>query len=64
MYLFKKFLAGGHWFDLDWLWDITIKEIRLDLEAFTNQPIPLYIVATKVSTGGPVYIKATSENLE
>lgn len=61
---FKRFLAGGHWFDLDWLWDITIKEIRLDLERFTHQPLPLYVVVTRVSDGRAEYVQGTPENLE
>jgi predicted patatin/cPLA2 family phospholipase len=61
---FKRFLRGGHWLDLDWLWDITIREIRLDLATFAKQPIPLYVVTTKVADGQAAYIRATPENLE
>jgi predicted patatin/cPLA2 family phospholipase len=61
---FRRFLAGGHWLDLDWLWDITIQEIRLDLETFGEQPIPLYVVTTKVANGQAAYIRATPEKLE
>jgi predicted patatin/cPLA2 family phospholipase len=61
---FKRFLGGGHWLDLDWLWEITIREIRLDLETFAAQPIPLYVVTTKVADGQAAYIRATPENLE
>ena len=61
---FKRFLLGGHWLDLDWLWEITIREIRLDLEAFDQQPIPLYVVTTKVADGQAAYIRATADNLE
>ena len=28
---FKRFIRGGHLMDLDWLWEKTIAEIRLDL---------------------------------
>lgn len=59
-----RFLFGGHWLDLDWLWDITIKEIRLDIAAFSRQTIPLYVAVTRVTTGEAVYIKATGDNLE
>jgi predicted patatin/cPLA2 family phospholipase len=61
---FKRFIAGGHWLDLDWLWEITIREIRLDLQKFETQPIPLYVVTTKVVDGQAAYIRATAENLE
>ena len=61
---FRRFLLGGHWLDLDWLWDITIREIRLDLERFARQPMALYIVATRVADGQAAYIRARAENLE
>ncbi|EKE69590.1 patatin-like phospholipase family protein [Gallaecimonas xiamenensis] len=61
---FRRFLAGGHWLDLDWLWEITIREIRLDIETFAAQPIPLYVVATRIEDGQAAYIKADAQNLE
>lgn len=60
---FPRFVKGGHWLDLDWLWDITIKEINIDVEVMASQPIPLYVVTTKVETGEAAYIKAIPENL-
>jgi len=60
----RKFVRGGHWLDLDWLWQITINEIRLDLDAFAAQPMPLYVVTTQVSSGEAVYTQATAGNLE
>ncbi len=60
----RKFLSGGHWLDLDWLWDISIREIPIDTEAFASQPVPLYVVATKVASGKAAYIRASAENLE
>ncbi len=41
-----KFLRGGHWLDLDWLWAITIRECRLDLARFAANPVPLTVVTT------------------
>lgn len=61
---FKRFLLGGHWLDLDWLWDVTIREIRLDLQRFARQPIPLYVVVTRLADGQAAYIGARAENLE
>ncbi|MEJ2764959.1 patatin family protein [Photobacterium sp. MCCC 1A19761] len=60
---FRRFLRGGHWFDLDWLWDITLREIRLDTPTLIAQPIPLYVVTTAVETGDAAYVQATAENL-
>ena len=61
---FKRFLLGGHWLDLDWLWGITIREIRLDLARFGRQPVPLYVVATRVADGQAAYHRAAPDNLE
>jgi predicted patatin/cPLA2 family phospholipase len=61
---FKRFLMGGHWLDLDWLWAVTIREIRLDLARFERQAIPLYVVVTRVADGEAAYLKATAANLE
>ncbi|MGF1703157.1 patatin family protein [Photobacterium makurazakiensis] len=58
-----RFIKGGHWLDLDWLWDITIAEIEIDRNTLMRQPIPLYVVTTKVKSGDAAYIQATAENL-
>ncbi|MNL21572.1 Patatin-like phospholipase [compost metagenome] len=59
-----KFMRGGHWLDLDWLWEITIRECRLDLVRFAANPVPLTVVTTRVSDGQAAYLKATAEELE
>ncbi|WP_375748869.1 patatin family protein [Vibrio sp. HN007] len=61
---FLRFAKGGHWLELDWLWDILSVEYPLDLEAFEQQSIPLYIATTLVKTGEAEYIKGTADNLE
>lgn len=60
---FRRFVQGGHWLDLDWLWDITIREINIDIDAFEKQPIPLYVVTTNVETGDAAYIEANADNM-
>ena len=60
---FSRFLTGGHWFDLDWLWEITIREYRFDLDTFTSQPVPLYVAVTRVATGEALYIPGNADNL-
>lgn len=59
-----RFIRGGHLFDLDWLWQTTMAEIRLDLAAFAQQKCEFYIVATAVETGQAHYLKATSTEME
>lgn len=59
-----KFLRGGHWLDLDWLWGITISEIRLDLAHFAANPVPLTVVTTRVADGQAAYLRANAKELE
>ncbi|MCQ1060501.1 patatin-like phospholipase family protein [Photobacterium sp. DNB23_23_1] len=58
-----RFFRGGHWLDIDWLWDITIDEIPIDGWELEQQPIPLFVVTTNVATGEAHYIEATEQNL-
>jgi len=60
----KKFIRGGHLVDIDWLWDITIKEIRLNLEEIFNRNRDYYVGITDISTGKTVYLRPDKNNLE
>ncbi|MFP4697727.1 MAG: patatin family protein [Eubacteriales bacterium] len=60
----KKFLSGGHLVDLDWLWDITIKELRLDLKTIINSEKIFLIGVTEVETGRPIFLEPNETNLE
>ncbi|HBV76949.1 MULTISPECIES: patatin-like phospholipase family protein [Vibrio] len=59
----KRFLRGGHWLDLDWLWDITIDEIPIDTDKLHQQLVPLYVVTTDINTGLAHYIRSTPDNI-
>ncbi len=61
---YTRFALGGHLFDLDWLWQKTISEIRLDLATFTKQTSPFYIVVTDADSAQAQYIPACADNLE
>ena len=61
---FVRFIKGGHLFDLDWLWQETIRDIRLDLDTFEKQASEFYIVTTNIQTGQPEYLKANATLLE
>jgi len=61
---FSRFLRGGHLIDLDWLWEITIREIRLDLAAIYARPQPFIVVMTDVQTGAAVYRSTDARDLE
>ncbi|MDM8159645.1 patatin family protein [Labilibaculum sp. K2S] len=59
----KKFLAGGHLMDLDWSWDITTRELPIDLDVlFANNP-DFEIGVTMNSDGRSVFIKPDAESL-
>jgi predicted patatin/cPLA2 family phospholipase len=61
---FFRFLRGGHLIDLDWLWDITIREIRLDLATIYAGTKPFIIALTDVHTGDAVYRLTSARDLE
>jgi len=61
---FSRFLRGGHLIDLDWLWEITIREIRLDLATIYARTQPFIVVMTDVQTGAAVYRPADARDLE
>jgi predicted patatin/cPLA2 family phospholipase len=61
---FPKFLRGGHLLDLDWLWDITIREIRLDLATIYSRAKPFVVVLTDVQTGDAHYKLTSARDLE
>jgi len=63
-----RFLRGGHLIDLDWLWDVTISEYRLDLKKIfgrlKEQGKQYIIVATSVATGKAAYLEPDEDTLE
>jgi len=61
---FPKFLRGGHLLDLDWLWDITIREIRLDLATIYSRAKPFVVVLTDAQTGNAHYKLTGAHDLE
>lgn len=60
----KRFMFGGHLMDLDWLWEKTIAEIRLDLKRIYSNGKPFIVCLTDVETGKAVYKDTNAENLE
>jgi predicted patatin/cPLA2 family phospholipase len=59
-----RFLRGGHLMDLDWLWNTTIREIRLDLQRIYAERKPFIVVLTDVQTGEAVYKLTSAQSLE
>lgn len=60
----RKFITGGHLMDLDWLWDITMKELKIDSEKIFNKKTEYYIGVTDANKGKVVYLKPDKDNLE
>ena len=58
----QRFLKGGHWMDLDWLWEITQQENAIDIERaaklLQTENKCFLMVVTDVETGKPVYVPA------
>ncbi|MGE0401008.1 MAG: patatin family protein [Kofleriaceae bacterium] len=59
----RRFLRGGHWIDIDYLWDAFAREDPLDAKAATANRTRLVVAATSVETGEPVYLEPTSDTL-
>jgi predicted patatin/cPLA2 family phospholipase len=59
-----RFIRGGHLMDLDWLWNTTIREMRLDLQKIYEKRKPFIVVLTDVETGKALYKQTSAHDLE
>ncbi len=59
-----RFLRGGHLMDLDWLWNVTISTVRLDLARIYARGRPFVVGMTDVRTGKAVYKETSAQDLE
>jgi len=60
----RKYLRGGHYIDLDWLWKIAYQEYRLDAFAYEHQHTDLFVATTNALTGQAEYHQPNQTNLE
>ena len=58
-----RFLRGGHWLDLDWLWPVSLAELPFDMVTLWQRQIPLVIVTTRVADGKACYFTAEAESV-
>jgi predicted patatin/cPLA2 family phospholipase len=58
-----RVLRGGHWLDLDWLWDAITREDPLDCEAAHRSGVDHLLVATCARTGSPVYLSPGAHDM-
>jgi predicted patatin/cPLA2 family phospholipase len=59
----RRALRGGHYMDLDWLWDQFAAEEPLDEAAIERAHTQLVSVATCARTGSPVYLTASGSRI-
>ncbi|HEY6460399.1 MAG TPA: patatin family protein, partial [Polyangiaceae bacterium] len=51
-----RVLRGGHWLDLDWLWEAITRDDPLDCRAAAASDVEYALVATCALTGEPRYL--------
>jgi predicted patatin/cPLA2 family phospholipase len=56
-------VRGGHWMDLDWLWDAIEREDPLDRRAAAACGIEYALVATSVETGAARYLTPKADDM-
>lgn len=61
---YSRFFRGGHLLDLDWLVTSLFSQPQIRPDVFNNNAVRLYICITDVTTGRPVYIKASQQNIQ
>ncbi len=58
-----RWLRGGHFCDVEWLWRQSYDEVWLDFEYYQAHNIPLYVVTTSILTGKAHYPILNAENM-
>lgn len=58
-----RLVRGGHWLDLDWLWNAIQSEDPLDTSAAASSGVEYALVATCSQTGQPRYLSPDSESM-
>jgi predicted patatin/cPLA2 family phospholipase len=54
-----RFLRGGHWVDLDWLWESFERDHPLDQAKLEASQVEFLLSATSYSSGEPVFLPAS-----
>jgi predicted patatin/cPLA2 family phospholipase len=57
----RRFLRGGHWLDIDYLWGAFEREDPLDVAAAAASRTKLVVAATCVETGSPAFFEPGAE---
>src|SRR5688572_13075339 len=59
----RRFLRGGHWLDIDYLWTAFDREDPLDVVAAAANPTPLVVAATDVDGGTATFLEPGAAEL-
>lgn len=59
----RRYLKGGHFCDVSWLWHTSFEEVPLNIQQFLNRGIPLTVVTTSVVTGKACYYLVNEHNM-
>ncbi|WP_444919433.1 patatin family protein [Microbulbifer sp. CnH-101-G] len=59
----RRYLRGGHFCDINWLWHASYNDVPLSIERYTKNGVPLYAVTTSITSGQPHYVCVTPENM-
>lgn len=63
-----RFLLGGHLMDIDWLWDISMKEYPLDMDHLFSgleaKGKEFIVVATSVESGRALYLRPGRDTID
>jgi predicted patatin/cPLA2 family phospholipase len=58
-----RWMCGGHWMDLDWLWETIKRRDPLDVEGAAASGIDYRLVATCAKTGEPRYLRPGAHDM-
>ena len=58
-----RVLRGGHWLDLDWLWEAITRQDPLDCVAAHESGVEQMLVATCARTGAPRYLSPNAHDM-
>jgi predicted patatin/cPLA2 family phospholipase len=58
-----RLLRGGHWLDLDWLWEAITRDDPLDCAAAAASGVEYALVATSARTGLPRYLSPGADDM-
>lgn len=59
----RRFLRGGHWFDIDYLWEAFTREDPLDVRAAASHVTRLVVGTTSVERGTAVYFEPRADDM-